>query len=241
MAIHTPVDSPIFGGRVWGQSKDRKAQRLAAARKNKEFRQEKAYRTRYKGAKNDVEAANLFLLLGINYFSTPKEQLAAIVREKFEGKRADAINVKAMDFLTDNFDALVELKDGFPPLIRFRPAEPEKEEETRPMKLYSQLAERSGQTRRVVREVYEALVLEARKALRTERLFKLPDLGRLKISYRPPKEKRRGINPFTGKKQWFKYKPASNKLRFAPAKVLKVFVAEKVEVVAPKKKKKHKK
>ena len=238
MAIHVPVESPMFGGRAYGQAKDRKKQRLAANKAQKEYRQEKAYRIRYKGAKDDIEAANLFLLLGIDYLHTPKDQLAQIVRERFTGKIANVLPVKAMDFLTDNFDAVIvedEFKRG---LINFEERQPEKEEETRPMRLYAQLAERTGHTRRVVKEVYEALVLEARKGLRTERLFKLPDLGRLKITYRPAKDKRKGINPFTGKKQWFKAKPASNKLRFSPAKVLKVFVADKVEVVAPKKKKK---
>lgn len=238
MAIYTPPKSFIFGVRRWGQAKERKAQRLASSKANKEARDEKLYRTRYNGAKDNIEAANLFMLLGIDYFKTPKDQLASIVRDRFNGKRADSIQTRAMDFLTDNFDAEIKVED-FRPTIRFLLPRAEEEGEDRPMQLYSVLAERTGQTRKVVKEVYEALVLEARKSLRTNRLFKLPDIGRLKIQYRAAKEKRRGINPFTQKKMWFKAKPATNKLRFAPAKVFKLFVANKIDVVAPKKK--HKK
>lgn len=241
MAIHAPVESPLFGGRQYGTAKERKAQRLAANRANKEYRQARAYRLRFKGAKDDVEAANLFLQLGIDYLNTPKHLLAEMVMKNITGRRADSISTKAMEFLTDNYDARVVKDEEGRALIQFLPAEPEKEEEERPMKLYSLISERTGQTRKVVKEVYEALVLEARKGLRTERLFKLPELGRLKISYRPAKEKRKGRNPFSGKEMWFKAKPASNKLRFSAAKPLKLFIANKVEVVEPKKKHKKKK
>lgn len=217
-----------------------KEQRLAAQKANKEYRQERAYRTRYKGAKDDIELANIFAQFGIDFFRTPHETIWQRIRENVEGRRPEGLSKEAIDFLSDNFDATVERDSDLRPYIHFpKQSNQTEEEEVRPMQLYSQIAERCGQTRKTVRIVYEAIVSEARSSLRHNRLFKLPELGRLKVNYRPPREKRRGRSPFTGEKMWFKAKPAMNKLRFSPAKALKDFVQNKVEVVAPKKK--HKK
>lgn len=222
------------------QLKEEKSQRLAANRANKEYRQGRAYRMRYKGAKNDVELANIFMQFGIDYLSTPKDQLYTLVRDKIEGINPHSVSVDAIDFLVENFDAEIKYDPDMRKYIHFsEQLILTEEEETGPMRLYTQIAERCGETRKVVRIVYEALVKQARSSLRHERYFRLPELGRLRIKYSPPREKRWGKNPFNPKKKMlFKAKDASNKVRFSVAKQLKVFVANKVEVVPPPKKKK---
>lgn len=237
MAIQVPVQTMRTHSR-----REMKEQRLRTSKESKLYRQERAYRIRFKGAKNDVELANAFRQFGIDYLSTAPESLFPAVKERMSGKRADSIPLEAMNFLTENFDAVVKHDNDMRPIITFPEEEgPEAEGDETPMKLYNQLSELSGQPRKVVRTVYEALVRQVKRSLRKERVFKLPEIGRFKVSYRPPREKRRGRNPFTGKKMWFKEKPASNKLKFASAKPFKNWLTEKVEVVDTRKKKKDKK
>lgn len=215
------------------ESREDKQRRLEGQKRHKADRQAKLERTRHKGAQNDVELANIFRQFGLNYLTQPKDELFRNVPLILEGRKYDHLKKDALDFLAENYNVQgLVLPDGSK-ILHFKMSK-----KGDPMKLYSTLAERSGQTRKVVKAVYEALVTELHIGLKTERLFRLPEIGRVKVSYRPAKEKRRGRNPFTGKEGWFKAKDASNKLRFAAAKVLKTYVENKVPVIAPPKKKK---
>ena len=220
---------------VANESKEDKQRRIDANKQHKADRQAKLERTRYGGAKDDVALANIFRQFGIDFLNIPREKAFALVPQTLEGKRYDHLSKDAIEFLVDTFGAKQRVTPDNRPVLAFSI-----EDKGDPMSLVNDLVERSAQPRKVVKAVYEALVKQIRISLRKERYLRLPDIGRFKIGYRPAKEKRKGMNPFTGKKQWFKAKPASNKLRFSPAKTLKVFCAEKIEVVEPPKKKKKK-
>lgn len=105
------------------------------------------------------------------------------------------------------------------------------------MNIFKAVAEETEQKPKLVREIYDAILTEAQAGLKKERRFRLPGLGILSVKYRPPRKKRKGINPFTKKMTTFKAKPASNKLRFRPSKEMKLLTA-KLPAVAPKKKRK---
>jgi len=226
-----------------GDYHEMRQRRLATKKLVKEIKQERHWRFRKKGAREDVELANIFREFGIDYLNMPHQKAFQMVRDRMEIRRADSISTKAMDFLTDNFDAYVKSDGEGRSVIRFPVVESYNQEkgEEKPMRLYSQLAGKSGTTRKIVRGVYEALINEVKEQLEEQRFIRLPELVRLKISYRPAREKHRGINPFTKKKIWINARPASNKLRFAPAKSLKDYVRDEIEVVEPKKKLKVKK
>lgn len=104
------------------------------------------------------------------------------------------------------------------------------------MNLFSEVQAKAGHPRRVVKEVYSTLISVVHRELKNERRIRLPELGILKIGFRPAREKRKGISPFNGKPMTFKAKPAMNKIRFSPTKDLKEWANAKVAVVRPKKK-----
>lgn len=104
------------------------------------------------------------------------------------------------------------------------------------MSIVSNIAERSGQKRSVVKEVYAALIEEVTHGLKHERRVRLPGFGIIGLKFRPARKKGKGISPFTKKEITYKARPASNKLKFRFAKDMRVF-AEKLPAVPPKKKK----
>jgi DNA-binding protein HU-beta len=221
--------------RVAFETKEDKQRRIDAQKKNKEFRQAKLERTRYKGAQDDVELVNIFLQFGINPLYVSKEEAFKTLPTILTGRKF-ALAPNAINFLTDQYGDRISMATDFNGKTEVTFHEEKRKDEN--MSLISEVAEKSGQKRRVVKEVYEAMLSVIRVSLKNDRYIRLPDLCRIKVSYRPAKEKRKGMNPFTGKKQWFKARPASNKLRFSPLKAMKTYVAAKVEVVAPVKKKK---
>ena len=101
------------------------------------------------------------------------------------------------------------------------------------------IAEKSEQKPKVVREVYDALVDVVQDTLKSDRRVRLPGLGIVSIKFKPARPKRKGKNPFTGEMTTFKANPASNKLKFRPAKELKNFVDRLPKVEPKKKRKKH--
>ena len=103
------------------------------------------------------------------------------------------------------------------------------------MNIFKTLAEETEQPTKLVRSIYDALTDKINSGLKSERRFRLPGVGILSVRYRPPRKARKGINPFTKKMTTFKAKPASNKLKFRPAKEMKEFV-NKLPKVAPTKK-----
>ena len=222
--------------RIAYETKADRAQRLQRNRQEKDFRHAKLERTRHKGAHDDVELANFYRMLGLDYFYVSKdESRTAYIKRVLTGLRVDRFPKPALKWLKENYDA-TEARDPEGRLV-IQFLEPESQGEA--MKLYSQLAESSEEPRKAVKNVYEALIKHVRHELRHERRVRLPELGIISIRFRPAKEKRRGRNPATGQEMWFKPKPASNKLRFSPTKDFKVYIAEKIAVVEPKKK--HKK
>jgi nucleoid DNA-binding protein len=219
------------------ETPEQKAKRLADNRLFRQEKTDKLERLRHGGAHADIEMANLYRRLGIDYFNVPKEQLHEIVVKKFHGCYTTHLSEEIISLLQEHFGA--KLYSG--PRTRQKyiiifPKEGDKGE-SRKMKLYTAIAKETGQTTKIVRSIYEALVTEAHHGLKNDRFFRLPEIGRIRVAYRKALPKRKGIVPFTGEHKTFPAKPASNKIRFSPAKPLKEYVAAKVKVVAPKKKK----
>jgi nucleoid DNA-binding protein len=79
-------------------------------------------------------------------------------------------------------------------------------------------------SRKQVAAVFDSLNGIIRKSLRSNGLFTMPGLLKMKVVKKPATKAREGINPFTGEKQMFKAKPASKKVRAMPLKALKAMV-----------------
>ena len=79
-------------------------------------------------------------------------------------------------------------------------------------------------SRKQVSGVFEALNSVIRKSLRSNGLFTMPGLLKMKVVKKPATKAREGVNPFTGEKMTFKAKPASKKVRVMPLKSLKGMV-----------------
>jgi nucleoid DNA-binding protein len=182
------------------------------------------------------ELVNIFREFGISYWSMLPSDAFKMVPKCLEGRKVSTLSQKALGFLQENFDSeQVEDPEGRV-LIKFN----SNKGEPTSMSLLADLATESGQPRKIVRAIYDALMTVVKSNLKAERAFRLPGLGKLRIAYKPAREKRKGINPFTKKPAIFKAKPASNRLRFRPFRELKDFVAD-LPVVNIKKKKKGKK
>ena len=82
----------------------------------------------------------------------------------------------------------------------------------------------TGLSRKQVGEVFDSLSNCIKKSLKSNGLFTVPGLMKLKVAKRPATKAREGINPFTGEKMMFKAKPASRKVRALPLKSLKSMV-----------------
>lgn len=221
------------------ETKEQRQKRLSDNRKFRQEKSDKLERLRHGGASADVEIANLYIKLGIDYFSLSQEKLYQAVVEKFNKVYVEHIPEAALAILMADFGARIgQATNSLKKLLIF-PEEGDKGESRR-MKLYSAIAKETGQSSKIVRAVYEALVTEVKHGLKHDRFFRLPDIGRIRIAYRKALPKRKGVVPFTGEKKTFPARPASNKIRFTPAKFLKEYVAAKVKVVAPPEKKKKK-
>jgi DNA-binding protein HU-beta len=79
-------------------------------------------------------------------------------------------------------------------------------------------------SRKQVSGVFDALNGVIKKSLRSNGLFTMPGLLKLKVVKKPATKEREGTNPFTGEKMIFKAKPASKKVRALPLKALKSMV-----------------
>jgi DNA-binding protein HU-beta len=223
---------------IANETPEQKQKRLADNRKFREEKTDKLDRLRHGGAHADVEMANLYRQLGIDYFSTPKENLHQAVVEKFRGTFTTHMPEETVALLQQHFGAVAvtgpRTREKY--ILMF----PDGDIGGYRMKLFTTIAKETGQTSKTVRAFYEALTREVRHGLRDNRAFKLPDVGRIRIAYKKALPKRKGVVPFTGEKKTFPAKPASNKIRFTPAKQLKEYVIKKVKVEEPKKKKKKK-
>ena len=87
------------------------------------------------------------------------------------------------------------------------------------------IAKDTDLTRKQVAAVFDSLNVVMRKSLRSNGLFTVPGLLKLKVVKKPATKARTGTNPFTGAQMTFKAKPASKKVRALPLKALKDMVS----------------
>ena len=90
--------------------------------------------------------------------------------------------------------------------------------------ILTQISKDTELSRKQVSAVFDSLSGVIKKSLRSNGLFTLPGLLKLKVVKKPATKAREGVNPFTGEKMTFKAKPASKKVRVLPLKNLKGFV-----------------
>jgi DNA-binding protein HU-beta len=82
----------------------------------------------------------------------------------------------------------------------------------------------TGLAKKQVSAVFDSLNTVIKKSLKSNGIFTLPGLAKMKVVKKPATKAREGVNPFTGEKMVFKAKPASKKVRVMPLKNLKGFV-----------------
>ena len=87
--------------------------------------------------------------------------------------------------------------------------------------ILAQISKDTELSRKQVGEVFESLNGQIKKSLRSNGLFTLPGLLKLKVVKKPATKAREGVNPFTGEKQTFAAKPAEKKVRATALKALK--------------------
>jgi nucleoid DNA-binding protein len=90
--------------------------------------------------------------------------------------------------------------------------------------ILAQISKDTDLSRKQVSGVFDSLNTQIKKSLRSNGLFTIPGLLKLKVVKKPATKAREGVNPFTGEKMTFKAKPASKKVRALPLKNLKGFV-----------------
>src|SRR5512146_2054840 len=88
----------------------------------------------------------------------------------------------------------------------------------------TQISKDTGLSRKQIGGVFDSLNTVIKKSLKSNGLFTLPGLAKMKVVKKPATKAREGVNPFTGEKMVFKAKPASKKVRVMPLKNLKGFV-----------------
>jgi DNA-binding protein HU-beta len=90
--------------------------------------------------------------------------------------------------------------------------------------ILTHISKDTGLSRKQVGGVFDSLGGVIKKSLRSNGLFTMPGLLKMKVVKKPATKAREGINPFTGEKMMFKAKPASKKVRVMPLKSLKGMV-----------------
>ncbi len=90
--------------------------------------------------------------------------------------------------------------------------------------ILASISKDTGLSKKQVSSVFESLNVVIRKSLKSNGIFTLPGLAKMKVVKKPATKAREGVNPFTGEKMTFKAKPASKKVRVMPLKNLKGFV-----------------
>ena len=88
----------------------------------------------------------------------------------------------------------------------------------------TQISKDTGLSRKQIGGVFDSLSGVIKKSLKSNGLFTMPGLLKMKVVKRPATKARQGINPFTKEKMMFKAKPASKKVRILPLKSLKALV-----------------
>jgi nucleoid DNA-binding protein len=92
--------------------------------------------------------------------------------------------------------------------------------------IYTQIAEKTGLTKKDVSKVFEGLTDLISKELgkKGPGLFQIPGLLKLKVVRKPATKAKQGINPFTKEPMTIKAKPARNVIKALPLKALKDLV-----------------
>jgi len=222
--------------RIAVENREERKQRLAAQRAYKQQRAAKLERTRHGGAQSEAKLANIFYHMGLlTEFEMDRAKAFRLIPFRLEGQKRDNVSALVWDFLQENFSAVVVSDPQGRKLIHI----PKLKERTE-MILVGEIADKSGLTRKDVKAFFVALVEVVQESLKAERKVRLPDLGTMRLKFKKALPKRKGKNFFTGEMQWFKARPATNKLRFTPAKSLREYVAEEIPVKEPKARKKRK-
>jgi nucleoid DNA-binding protein len=225
------------------ESPEAKQQRLANQKAQKEERQDHRRLRKEDEKRALIELTNTFRFFGVDYLTFGQYSYDRL-REIWEDQRVDnrVFPDEMKKFLHDNFRVEYRKDDFGHTRINFRalqyfPANPERANV--PDSLLRRLIKESGQPYSVVNSVYNALVTLCKKGLTKKHRFTLPTLGRFSIRYMSASAEHTGRNPKTGEALTIPAKPAHNRVRFSPAKELKLW-AQDLEVVAPVKKRKHK-
>jgi nucleoid DNA-binding protein len=87
--------------------------------------------------------------------------------------------------------------------------------------LMSDLADKTGLTKKQVGEVLEALTAAIASELKSKKVFALPGLVKIKLVNQAAKPARMGRNPATGEQMMFKAKPAKSVVKVRALKALK--------------------
>ena len=92
--------------------------------------------------------------------------------------------------------------------------------------IYSELAERTGLSKKEVTGVMDALtdLIGEQVGKKGPGTFNVPGLMKITITHKPATKARKGKNPFTGEETMFKAKPARNVVKVRPLKGLKDMV-----------------
>jgi len=90
--------------------------------------------------------------------------------------------------------------------------------------ILASISKDTGLSKKQVSAVFDSLNTVIKKSLKSNGIFTLPGLAKMKVVKKPATKAREGVNPFTGEKMTFKAKPASKKVRVMPLKNLKGFV-----------------
>jgi DNA-binding protein HU-beta len=90
--------------------------------------------------------------------------------------------------------------------------------------ILAHIAKETELSKKQVGAVFDSLNGQIKKSLRSNGLFTVPGLLKMKVVKKPATKAREGINPFTKEKMIFKAKPASKKVRVLPLKSLKAMV-----------------
>lgn len=203
------------------ESKEDKQNRIASQKAAKAYRSEKLGRTRRGELKPDIELANTFNHLGVDFMSMPRAQAFAEIPRLWQGRRADGLSETVINFLVDNYGAEIGPLDESGHEFVLFPNDGSIE-----MRLLDRVAKSLGVHKREVEKFYDHFVNCVHGSLKIEREVHLPALGRFYVKSIPAKPKRKGTDPSTGKRIWLEPKEACNKIRFSASKRLKTYTAD---------------
>lgn len=90
--------------------------------------------------------------------------------------------------------------------------------------IITQIADKTGQTKKDVSAVFDELNPIIKKSLKSANEFTMPGLMKVKVVKKPATKARLGRNPFTGEEITIKAKPARKTVKVTPLKGLKDMV-----------------